>query len=76
MVCPLFVTPRFSDAQILVVSTTVDAKKEVPSSISNLGSEHQNKPLAYKVISLLLWKQRAIFLIVSEGGHFKYPTKW
>ena len=30
----------------------------------------------HQVTSLLLWKQRAIFFMISEGGHFKHPTKW
>ena len=50
---PSFVTPRMSDAQILVISTTVNAKKVHPNA-SNLGSEHQNKFLTGKLLRIRL----------------------
>ena len=44
------VTPKMSDIQILVISTTINPKKNVNPSMSNLGSEHKNKLLTYKLL--------------------------
>ena len=62
----MVVTPRMPEAQILVISTIVDAKKKVHSNISNLGSEHQNKLLACK-----LWRIR----LLQSDKYLKTPNQ-
>ena len=64
---PLFVAPGMSDTQILVISTTADAKKNVRPNISNLGPEHQNKLLACKILRIRLLQSGKCLKAPNEG---------
>ena len=64
---PLFVTPRMPDTQIRVISTTVDPKKKVHPNISNLGLEHQNKVLPWKLLHIRLLQSSKYLKTPNEG---------
>ena len=65
--CPFFVTPRMSDAQILTISTIVDVKKNVHPNMSYLDSEHQNKLLACKILHIRLLQSGKCLKAPNEG---------
>ena len=69
----IFETPKMSVAQILVISTTVDAKCKFHPNISNLGSEHQNKILAYKLLlNKITYQSNKCLKAPYEVIYYKY----